>query len=327
MKNFLTRLCATALASMACTGIALAQSSYPSKPIRVIVPYPAGGIVDAFARVVTDNIAKRSPAYSFVVENRVGASGNIGTQAARNSPADGYTWLFTASSSLAANPVLYKNAGWDAVKDFTGVGNVGYASLVLSVNARSPARTVRELVDLARLKPASVTAGIMYGSSAQFTLEALSQAASFKLLMVPYKGAPPALLDLLGGNLEVGMLPPPIAQPYVRTGQVRPLAIAGAKRSSLLPDVPTFAEAGFPQGAVIVPWYGFLVPRKTPPAVIKQINAEIGESLTTPDVRERLLALGGELAVPMTVEQIDRLIKSDTENYAALIKSANITVE
>jgi len=327
MKNLLTRMFAAALTSVVFTGVALAQQGYPSKPIRVIIPYPAGGVVDAFARVVTENIARRTPQYSFIVENRPGASGNIGTQAVHNSPPDGYTWLFTASSSLTANPVLYKNAGWDAVKDFAGVGNVGYASLVLAVNDKVPVKTLRELTNLAQQKPGSVAAGIMYGSSAQFTLEALSQAANFKFLMVPYKGAPPALLDLLGGNLQVGMVPPPLAQPYVRTGQIRPLAVAGAKRSSLLPDVPTFAEAGFPQGAVIVPWYGFMVLRKTPPAVIKQINAEISESLKSADVQEKLLSLGGELSGPMTTEEIDRLIKADTANYASLIKSANITVE
>jgi tripartite-type tricarboxylate transporter receptor subunit TctC len=166
----------------------------------------------------------------------------------------------------------------------------------------------------------------MLGSSAQFNLEALSHAADVKLLMVPYKGAPPALQDLVGGNLQMGMLPPVIALPQIQSGRIRAVAFAGVKRSALFPDVPTFAEAGYPDGAV-VPWYGFVVPRATPVAIMKLVNAEINEALKSPEVRERLTKAGGEVPAAMSLEDMDRLIKSDTVKYADLIKRANITAE
>lgn len=316
---------AALLAALVMPGAASAQTAYPAKPIRVIVPYPAGGVLDQFARIVTENIAKRWP-QPFIVDARPGASTNIGTQAVKVSEPDGYTWLFTAGSALAANPTLFKNAGWDPVKDFAVVGNVSYASLMLVVNEKMPAKSLRELVDMARAKPDSVSAGTMYGSSAQFNLEALSQAADIKLVMVPYKGAPPALLDLAGGSLQMGMLPPVIALPQIQSGRIRAVAFAGVRRSLLFPDVPTFAEAGFADGAV-VPWYGFMVPRATPAAIIKLINAEINEALRSPEVRDRLQKAGGEVPAPMTPEELDRLMKADTVKYTDLIKRANITVE
>ncbi len=325
MKNLRRKLLVAAVLAFAGTGAALAQQAYPAKPIRVIVPYPAGGVLDQFARIVTEAIAKRWP-QPFIVEARPGASTNIGTQVVKSSEADGYTWLFTAGSALASNPTLFKNAGWDPAKDFAVVGNVSYAPLMLLVGEKVPAKDLRELVAMAQAKPDTVSAGTMYGSSAQFNLEAFSHTANVKLLMVPYKGAPPALIDLVGGNLQMSMLPPVIALPQVQSGRIRALAIAGVKRSPLFPDVPTFAEAGYPEGA-IVPWYGFMVPRGTPAAIVKQINVEINEALKSPEVRERLLKAGGDVPAPMSVEELDRMLKSDIVKYVDLIKRAKITVE
>jgi tripartite-type tricarboxylate transporter receptor subunit TctC len=282
-------------------------------------------VLDQFARIVTENIAKRWP-QPFIVDARPGASTNIGTQAVKASEPDGYTWLFTAGSALAANPTLFKNAGWDPAKDFTVVGNVSYAPLMLVVNEKVPAKTLKELIDMAKAKPDTVSTGTMYGSSAQFNLEALGAASNAKLLMVPYKGAPPVVVDLVGGSLQVGMLPPVIALPQIQAGRIRALAIAGVKRSQLFPEVPTFAEAGFPDGA-LVPWYGFMVPHNTPPAIVKLINTEINEALKSADVRDKLFKGGGEPAAPATLEELDRLLKSDTTKYVELIKRANITVE
>ena len=326
MHSLTKRAFVATLVTAALSGATLAQNTYPAKPIRVIVPYPAGGVLDQFARIVTEQIAKKWP-QPFIIDARPGASASIGTLAVRNSEPDGYTWLFVAGSALAANPVLFKSgSGWDPVKDFAGVGNVSYASLMLVVNEKVPAKSLREVVDMAKAKPGAVSAGTMLGSSAQFNLEALSHAADVKLLMVPYKGAPPALQDLVGGNLQLSMLPPVIALPQVQSGRIRAVAFAGVKRSTLFPDVPTFAEAGYPEGAV-VPWYGFVVPRATPPAIIRLINAEINEALKTPEVRERLQKAGGEVPAPMSPEDMDRLIKADTIKYADLIKRANITAE
>ena len=323
MKNPIRSLLAAALLAFAATGAA--QTTYPAKPIRVIVPFPAGGVLDQFARIVTEHIAKRWP-QPFIVDARPGASTNIGTQAVKASEADGYTWLFTSGSVLAANPTLFKNAGWDPARDFTVVGNVSYAPLMLVVNDKVPARTLRELVDIAKARPDSVSAGTMYGSAAQFNLEALSQAANARLLMVPYKGAPPLVIDLVGGSLQMSMLPLVIAQPQIQSGRIRALAVAGVKRSPLFPDVPTFAEAGYPEGA-LVPWYGFMVPRATPAAVARQINEAINEAIQSADVRDRLLKAGAEIVEPMNLDALDRLLKSDIVKYVDLIKRANITVD
>lgn len=326
MHSFSKRALITALLATALAAVTQAQTAFPAKPIRVIVPYPAGGVLDQFARIVTEQIAKKWP-QPFIIDARPGASASLGTMAVKNAEPDGYTWLFVAGSALAANPVLFKSGStWDPVKDFAGVGNVSYASLMLVVNEKVPAKTLREVVDMAKARPGTVSAGTMLGSSAQFNLEALSHAADARLLMVPYKGAPPALQDLVGGSLQLSMLPPVIALPQVQSGRIRAVAFAGVKRSALFPDVPTFAEAGYPDGAV-VPWYGFAVPRATPPAILRLINAEINEALKSPEVRERLTKAGGEVPAPMSLEDMDRLIRADTIKYADLIKRANITAE
>ena len=281
--------------------------------------------MDQATRIVTEQLAKKW-SQPFVIETRPGASASIGTLAVKASEPDGHTWLFVAGPALAANPVLFKGSTWDPVKDFAGVGMVAQAPLMVVVNEKVPAKSLRELMDLAKANPGGLSAGTMLGSSAQFNLESLSSAANAKLLMVPYKGGPPLLLDLAGGNLQMGMLPPVLALPQVLSGRIRAVAYAGSRRSTLFPNVPTIAEAGYPEGAII-PWYGFVVPRATPPAEIKAINTAINEVLATPDVRERLEKLGMEIPPLMTSEVMDRTIKSDAVRYADLIKSANIKVD
>lgn len=323
MTNLSMRLFIAMLAAVAIISPALSQNAYPSKPIRVIVPYPAGGVADLFARVVTDAIAKRWP-QPFIVESRPGASTNIGTLAVRQSKPDGYTWLL-AGPSFTANPSLYKGATWNPARDFAGVGVAGYSPLVLVANEKLPAKTLRDVVELAKAKPGTVSAGTMNGSSGQFLLEALKYASGAEFLMAPYGGVPPIVTDLVNGSVQISTFPLPVALAQVQSGRIRAIAIASGTRSPLLPEVPTFAEAGFREAA-LVPWYGFVVPRATPAAIVKQINDEINEALKSPELRERLLKLGGEAARPMTPAVIDLLIKSDSEKYSALIKRSNITV-
>ena len=281
-------------------------------------------MVDLFARAVTDHLAKRWP-QPFIIDSRPGASASIGTQAALQSEPDGYTWLI-GGSSLIANPLLFKSSRWDPVKDFAALGVAGYAPMVLVVTDKLPAKSLRDVVELARAKPDAVSAATMSGSAPHFSLELLKQSADLRLLMVAYKGAPPIVADLVNGSVQMSILPLTVALPQVQTGRIRALAISAGSRSPLYPEVPTFAEAGFPE-AVLVSWYVFVAPRATPPAIVRQINAEINEVLKLPEVRERLLKLGGEVARPMAPAEIDQLIKADYEKFSVLIKRGNITVD
>jgi tripartite-type tricarboxylate transporter receptor subunit TctC len=315
---------ATFIGAMTLGDAAPAQPAFPSKPIRVIIPYPAGGVGDVFARVVTDVLAKHW-SQPIIIDARPGASGNIGNLAAMQSEPDGYTWLL-AGPGLTANPSLFKNAGWNASKDFAGLGVIAYAPMLLVVNDKVPAKTLRDVAEMAHAKPGTVSAGVMNGSSNHFIIEAFKQAGDAQFLMVPYKGAPPIVTDLVSGVVQISVLPLTVAQPQVQAGRLRALGIASPTRSPLLPEVPTFAEGGYAEGA-LVPWYGFVVPRATPAAIVKQINAAMNEALKSPELRERLAKLGGDAGKPMTPAEVDALIKSDADKYARLVKRGNIAPE
>ncbi len=326
MKQRIARALAAslvALSAVSLTGGAAAQPSFPAKPIRVIVPYPAGGVADLFARVVTDAVAKRW-SQPLIVEARPGASTNIGTLAVLQAKPDGYTWLLVGPS-FTANPSLYKSATWNPVKDFTGVGVAGFAPLVLVANEKLPVKTLRDVAALAKAKPGTISAGTMNGSSGQFILEAFKHASGADFLMAPYGGVPPIVTDLINGSVQISTFPLPVALAQIQTGRIRAIAIASSARSPLLPDVPTFAEAGYPEAA-LVPWYGFAVPSGTPAAVVRQINEAINEVLKSPELRERLAKLGGDAGQPMTRAAIDQLIQSDFDKYSTLIKRSNIQV-
>lgn len=323
MKHLTTRFFAVLLTAVAIASPALSQSAYPSKPIRVIVPYPAGGVVDLFARAVTNAMAKRW-SQPIVVEPRPGASSNIGTLAALRSEPNGYTWLMVGPS-FTANPSLSNDAAWNPMKDFIGLGVVGYSPMIIVATEKLPVKTLRDVVELAKAKSKEITAGTMNGSSSQFLLEALKHESGAEFLMVPYAGAPPIVADLINGNVQITGLPLTVALAHIQSGRIKAIASGSASRSSLLPDVQTFAEAGYAEAALI-PWYGFVAPRGTPAAIVHQINNEMNEVLKLTEVREQLLKLGAELVRPMTSADVDQLIKSDFERYSTLIKRANIKV-
>jgi tripartite-type tricarboxylate transporter receptor subunit TctC len=319
----LQRALAVLLVALSVAG-ADAQEAYPAKPIRVIVPYPAGGVLDTFARVLTQAIA-RDWTQPLIVEPRPGASASLGTQLALQAKADGYTWLI-GGSSLVANPLLFRSSTWNPPKDFAGVGIIAYAPLVLVVANTVPAKTLRELVDLAKSRPGTLNAGTMYGSTTQFMLESLKQTEQADVTMVPYTGAPPVLVDLVNGSVQLSVLPVMTAMPQIQSGQIRAIAIASPTRSPLMPTVPTFAEAGFASSA-LVPWYGVVVQRGTPAAVVHAINAEINEVLKSPELRDRLEKLGGTLPPVMTPADMDALIQSDFTRYGELIQRGHIAVQ
>src|SRR6202140_2380157 len=258
-------------------GAAQAQSNYPSRPIHIIVPYPAGGIVDIVARAVTEQVG-RDLKQSIVVEARPGANSNIGTSAVARSDPDGYTWLITGPAVLV-NPTLYKDAGWDAMRDFKCVGLAVWNQSVAVVHPSMQARTLGEFVELARSKPGQLNFGNPgTGSSIDLTAQKLFQAANIKLTNVGYKGQPPALIDLMTNLMHFEIVSLALALPHIKQGTIKPLAVFTEKRVADLPDVPTIAEAGYP-GASYVSWYGIYVPAATPDAVIEKIHDGINKAL------------------------------------------------
>lgn len=235
---------------------------------------------------------------------------------------DGYTILVSAPALLAA-PALHDTAKWDAARDFAGVGIIGYSPNAFVVNPKLPVRTIQEFVDYAKARPGEVSAGANVGASTYFNQEALKLATGIKLLMVPYRGAPPIAQDMIGGNVMFAVLPGVVAAPFTQSGQLRALAVVSDKRIDMFPDVPTVAEAGYPD-ANVGPWYGFVVPRKTPPDVVKLINEGINAALKEDAVKERLAKIGGVVAEPMTPEGVDAFMAADGAKLVRIIRDANI---
>jgi tripartite-type tricarboxylate transporter receptor subunit TctC len=298
---------------------ARAESGYPNRPIHIIVPYPAGGIVDIVARGVTDQIG-HDTGQPIVVEARPGANADIGIADAARSAPDGYTWLVTGPAVLV-NPSLYKDAGWDPLKDFKCVGVAVWNQSVALVPPSMPVKTMGEFVDLARAKPDQFNFGNPgTGSSIDLSAQKLFQVAGIKLTNVGYKGQPPALLDLMSNLMHFEIVSLALALPHIKEGTVKPLAVFTEKRVPDLPDVPTIAEAGFAQAAY-VPWYGIYVPSATPDAVVEKIHAAINKSLENPEVRRRL-AVADIPGKPMSLADLDALMRTDTERLTKVAKAA-----
>jgi tripartite-type tricarboxylate transporter receptor subunit TctC len=302
---------------------ALAQT-YPSKPIRVVVPFPPGGGTDIVARTVTPKMAEIL-GQPFVIENRAGAGGNIGTEALAKSPADGYT-LLVASASTAINITLVPSLSWVFPRDFAPVVLMVVNNHLLAAHPSVPANNVRELLALAKAKPGQVTyASYGNGSSAHLTAELFKLMAGVDLLHVPYKGAAPAVNDLLGGQVNIIFADVAAMLSHLKSGKLKPLGIGSAKRFEGLPDVPTIAESGVP-GFEAGGFLGLVAPAGTPAAVIQALNAAAQKSLAQPEVRERLLALASP-PVGGTPEQFAAHIKREIDKWARVIRAANIKAE
>ena len=302
----------------------LAAQGYPSKPIRYVVPFPPGGATDTLARVIG---AKLSDAWGVpvVVENRPGAGGNVGTDLVAKSAPDGHT-LLMAVNSHAINASLYSKLPYDPIKDFVPVILVATTPNVLVVNPSVPANSVQELIALAKARPGTLTfASAGAGSGAQLAGELFKALAKVDLTHVPYKGAAPAMTDLVGGQVSMSFIVYPVASPQIQAGKLRTLAVTSLGRSSLVPNVPAISEAGL-TGFDVVSWFGTLVPAGTPPAVVSRLNAEIGRSLQAPDVKEKMNAQGLELRGG-TPAQLDAFIKADWDVWDKLIKSLGIRLD
>ena len=304
---------------------AQAQSAYPSRAILMVVPQTAGGTNDIVGRVVSQKLSEvlNSPV---AVENRPGAGGNIGTQFAAKSAKDGYTLLMTISSSQAINPALYKNPGFDPVKDFKPVALIGAVPNVLLANPDFPAKSVKELITLAKLKPNHY----QYASAGNGTLnhllgEMLNNMAGIDLQHVPYKGVAPALNDVLGGQLPLVFASLPSSLSHIKAGKLKPLAVSSARRSPALPDVPALSE--------IVPgysgtlWIGLFAPAGVPHEVLAKLEEGMGKALAAKDLRDKLELQGVELAPPTSPDQFAKLLNEDIARWAQIVKTSGASID
>jgi tripartite-type tricarboxylate transporter receptor subunit TctC len=303
---------------------AQAQSNYPVRPIHIVVPYPAGGIVDIVARAVTEQVG-RDWKQTVVVEARPGANGNIGTAAVARSEPDGYTWLVTGPAVLV-NPTLYKDAGWDALKNFKCVGLAIWNQSVAVVNPSMPVKTLGEFVELARSKPGQLNFGNPgIGTSIDLTAQKLFKVADIKLANIGYKGQPQALIDLMTNLMHFEIVSLALALPHIKQGTIRPLAVFTEKRVADLPDVPTIAEAGY-AGASYVSWYGIYVPAATSDALVEKIHEGINKALENPDV-QRQLAIADIPGKPMPLAELAALMKADYEKLTTVVKESGMTAQ
>ena len=301
-----------------------AAGDYPARPVRMVVTFTAGGTPDAIARIVAGQI-ERQFGQSFVVDNRAGANGIIGTDIVAKAAPDGYT-LLHVTGSFVINPRIYRTLPYDIFRDFAAITNLclgeGY---LLLVHPSVPAQSVKELIALAKTKPLSYgTPGI--GNTLHLAMELFSVKAGAPLLHVPYKGVAPALNALLAAETQTMFIPPTIAVQHVKAGRARALGFSGVKRWSFMPDVPTIMESGVPDFQVTGAWHGWLAPAKTPKAVIARIHAEAQKALQTPRVREFILA-GGYEPDGSTPESFARFLKSEAARYAEAVRAAGIKPE
>ncbi len=300
--------------------IGVQAQPYPNKPIRFVVPYPAGGPLDTVARLLGQKVSE-SAKQPVIVDNKPGAGGNIGADAVAKAPADGYTILMGAVATHAINPTLYASMPYDAMKDFTPVTQVASTPNVLVVNPAVPASSVREFIAYAKANPGKLNFGSgSTGSAGHLAGELFKTMADVDMVHVPYKGAAPAMTDLIGGQIQLMFdnLASSLAQ--VRAGKVKALAVTTAKRSVLAPGLPTIAESGLP-GFDISTWFGVFVPAGTPRDVVERLHMEFTKALAMPDIRERMLVLGAEPAASRP-EEFAAYIRAEADKYARVIKAS-----
>ena len=318
--KFKTMASATLLALTA----ALSQGqTFPTKPVRIVVPQTPGGASDTLARIVGQKLSEKW-GQAVVVDNRAGAGGNIGMDMVAKAPADGYTLLMSYVGSHAINVSIYKKLPFDPEADFSAVATLANVPFAVAVNAALPVSNMKELAAYAAKNPVSFgSAG--NGSVNHLLGEMFSAASQVKMLHVPYKGAAPALTDLIAGQIQLVFTSLPSISQHIRAGTVKGLAVTSAKRAPAFKDMPTVAESGYPS-FVINPWFGLFAPKGTPPAVIRQINADIKKILEDKDTLDRFALLGAE-PYESTPQEFTAMLHTDIQKWAAVVKSSGATVD
>ncbi len=320
LKHFLTLI----VFALSCAAFP-ALAEYPDKPVKIIVPYPPGGTTDILARVIAQRLTERLK-QSFVVENRGGASGAIGTQAVAKSPADGYTLCMGTIGTHGINSALFKNLPYDAVKDFAPITIVGITPNVLTVHPSVPAKNLQELLALARAKPGTLNFGSTSpGGSPHMAGELFKTMANIDITHIPYKGAGPMLIDLVGGQIQMGFDNMPSSIGHIRSGKLRAIAVTTTKRWPGAPDVPTMAESGLP-GYEVSAWFGLLAPAGTPRPVVDLLYKNISDILRQPDMVKQLFELGAEPG-GNTPEAFARYIAADVEKWTRVVAATGVKVE
>jgi tripartite-type tricarboxylate transporter receptor subunit TctC len=318
------RIAAILLAAALCAGGAQAQE-WPSKPVRIVVPFSPGGIADTSARTIADRLGARL-GQSVVIENKPGAAGNIGAELVAKSAPDGYTLLLGYDGTIVVNPHVYAKTGFDVLRDFAPVTKLGDAGVIVVSHPSLPVKDLRELIALARSNPGTLTYGSAgTGSSAHLACEMLSQRTGAGLVHVPYKGGGQALADAVGGQIPLVCTAVAGANQFMKQGRLRGLGLSSAKRAPGAPDVPTFIESGLP-GFVVDSWVGILAPARTPRAIVDRLYAEVTALLQLPEVRERFAVLGIE-PVGNPPDEFAAQIRADLERWGPVVKQAQIRIE
>lgn len=322
MSRF-TRLIATGITAALCAGTAFAQSDYPNRPIKWIVPYPPAGTTDVLARLMAQHLSEKMNA-QIIVENRPGGGNNIGTEAALKSPPDGYTWLLV-NPAHGINASLYKKLNFNFIQDVEPVAGLVRSPNVMEVPPDFPARTVREFIDYCKANPGKVNmASSGSGTSVHLSGELFKSMTGCQMLHVPYKGAGPALVDLMAGQVHVLFDNLPSSIGHIKGGKLRALAVTSAQRSPQLPDVPTVAETV--PGYEATAWFGLGMPKGTPKAIVQKVNAEVNKALADPAMQKRLQELGG-VPIAGSPEDFGKVIAAETAKWEKVVKASGAKVE
>jgi tripartite-type tricarboxylate transporter receptor subunit TctC len=303
------------------TSVSMAQD-YPSRPIRMVIAFPAGGPTDFVGRLIGEKL-KTLLGQSVIIDNRPGANGAIGADYVAKSEPDGYTLFFTTVGAVAITPGLRSNLAYDPLRDFAPIMRVVQNTTILVVKADMPVNSAKELAALAKAKPETVSiASTGVGSMPHLALELYQASAGVKFLHVPYRGAAPALTDLLGGQVQGFFADAPVLMSQIQAGTIRAIGAASDKRTPVLPDVPTLAEQGFPDTDA-GNWYGLLAPARTPPAIIARLHDAVTAALNDPEVRQKLIQSGAE-PKPSTPEEFSQFLQSEIERWGRIIREKGI---
>lgn len=297
---------------------------WPSKPIRLIVPFPAGGGTDIIARELANKLT--SYGYNFVIDNKPGSGGNLGVDAAAKATPDGYTLVLGQTSNLAINPTLYPKLPYDPIKDLTPVSLVATSPLVIVAGASTPYKTLADVVKAAKEKPGFINfASSGNGTVAHLAGESLQKAAGIKLTHIPYKGASQGATDVIGGQVQLYISSAPTLIGHIRSGKMRPIALTSLKRAPDMPDVPTVAESGY-KGFESITWFGILGPANLPKGVVSKLNNDINKALNEPDLRQKLIAQGADVT-GSTPEQFSKLMREDIVRWGILVKESGAKID